>query len=72
MLVRILPGELLDQPIISFYSILFVVRIALVVSGYVIVARIVVESVKGRLEQYGNIITDEILAWTFVLLSCTV
>lgn len=62
--------ELSDRPIISFFSILFVVRIVFVVIGYGIVARIVVGSVRGRSEQNGYTITDEILAWAFVLLSC--
>ncbi len=63
--------DLSDRPLISFYSVLFVVRIALVVTGYVIVAKIIASSVRGKVEQNGFRMVDEILAWGFVMLSCS-
>lgn len=63
--------DLSNRPIISFYSVLFVVRIAFVVIGYVIVAKIIACSVKGKAKQNGFSMIDEILAWAFVMLSCS-
>lgn len=62
--------DLSDRPLISFYSVLYVVRIALVTIGYFIVARIIACSVKGKAKQNGYDMIDEILAWGFVTLSC--
>lgn len=63
--------QLADRPMISLYSVLFVIRIAFVVIGYKIVAGIIRCSVKGITEQSGYNVTDEILAWAYVILSCT-
>lgn len=62
--------ELSNRPIISLYSVLFVVRLGFVVIGYVIVARIIAGSVRGKAGQNGYTMIDEILAWGFVMLSC--
>ncbi|MBD5531541.1 MAG: hypothetical protein HDQ98_04955 [Lachnospiraceae bacterium] len=63
--------DLSSRPLISFYSVLFVVRIAFVVIGYVIVAKVIACSVKGKAKQNGFHTIDEILAWGFVILSCS-
>lgn len=63
--------DLSGRPIISFYSLLFAVRIVLVLAGYVIVAKIVVSGVRGKTQQNGYTMIDEILAWGFVMLSCS-
>lgn len=62
--------DLSARPLISFYSVLYVVRIALVIIGYFIVARIIACSVKGKAKQNGYVMIDEVLAWGFVMLSC--
>lgn len=62
--------DLSDRPLISLYSVLFVVRIAFVVIGYVIVAKIIACSVKGKAGQSGYSMIDEVLAWAFAVLSC--
>lgn len=62
--------DLSDRPLISFYSVLFVIRIAFVAVGYAIVAKIIACSVKGKAGQNGYSAIDEILAWGFVTLSC--
>lgn len=63
--------EVSDRPVLSFYSLLFIIRMAFVCIGYVIVMKIVVRSVKGRAEQSGYTMMDEILAWAFFVLSCS-
>lgn len=63
--------ELSNYPVISLYSILFVVRTAFVVMGYGIVGKIIVCSLKGKSDQSGYTMIDELLAWAFVLLSCS-
>ncbi|MCM1103038.1 MAG: hypothetical protein NC409_02935 [Clostridium sp.] len=62
--------DLSNRPIISLYSVLFVVRIGFVVIGYVVVAKIILYSVKGKAQQNGYGVIDEVLAWAFVVLSC--
>lgn len=67
-------GELFNidfggRPIISFYSVLLVVRIAFVVIGYMIIVKIIKNSVKGKARQKGYNMVDEVLAWGFVVLS---
>lgn len=62
--------DLSDYPMISLYSVLFVVRIAFVVIGYAMVVKIIACSVKGNVEKNGYSMIDEILAWGFVTLSC--
>ncbi|MCM1182303.1 MAG: hypothetical protein NC337_02895 [Roseburia sp.] len=62
--------DISNRPIISFYSILYVVRIAFVIAGYGIIIRIVICSIKGKAQKNGYTVTDEVLAWGFVMLSC--
>ena len=63
--------EISNRPIISMYSVLFVVRMAFVILGYVIVGKTIVCGVKGKAEQSGYTMVDEVLAWAFVVLSCS-
>ena len=63
--------EISDRPVISLYSVLFITRIAFVLLGYVIVVKIITCGMKGKAEQSGYTMTDEILAWAFVVLSCS-
>ncbi len=70
MILQLFNIDISDKPIISLYSVLFVVRITLVLIGYIIVARVIVSSIKGKIKDKGYTIVDEVLAWAFVLLSC--
>ncbi len=68
-------GELFNidfsgRPIISLYSILFLIRIVFVVISYMIILKIIKNSVKGKAGQKGYDMLDEVLAWGFVVLSC--
>ncbi len=62
--------EVSNRPMLSFYSVLFIARIAFVVMAYIIVAKIIAASVRGKIKRKGYTVTDEVLAWSFVVLSC--
>lgn len=71
VVMKLFNVEVSNRPVISLYSGLFIVRIAFMLYGYTIVAKILRCSVRGKAEQDGYTIIDEILAWAFTVLSCT-
>lgn len=62
--------EISNRPLLSLYSVLLFARIALIIFGYAIVGKILICSIKGKIERCGFTIIDEILAWAFTVLSC--
>lgn len=62
--------EISNRPVISLHSLLLFVRIVLIVFGYAIVGKILICSIKGKIERCGFTIIDEILAWSFTVMSC--
>lgn len=63
--------DLSNRPILSMHSILFVIRIVFIITGYAIVAKTVVYSIRGRMGQHDGTLVDEILAWSVVIVSCS-
>lgn len=56
-------------PFISAYTIVYVIKIGLIILGYVHIFRIAVTTIKGNSEKYGYDEIDGILAWSFILLT---
>lgn len=71
VVMKLFNVEVSNRPIISLHSVFFLVRIAFMLFGYAIVAKILRCSVRGKAEQNGYTMIDEILAWAFTILSCS-
>ncbi len=63
--------EISNRPYVSLYSLLFVVRILFLIAGYIIVFRIVKRSILGKIKESEYDILDELLAWSYVVVSCS-
>ena len=63
--------DLSNRPILSMHSVLFVIRIVFVITGYAIAVKTVVYSIRGKMKQHGGTLVDEILAWSVIIVSCS-
>lgn len=54
-------------PVISFYTLVYGIKLMLLIIGYIIVFSIIKDNIVGCKDRYN--IVDEILAWSFVVLS---
>lgn len=57
------------RPVISVWSVLFFIKIAFVVAGYILIFKIIKYSLTGSINEKGYDMTDEIIAWGFLILS---
>lgn len=62
--------QLPESPLISFYTVVYVLKTMILIMGYIIVLHIVKRSLMGENIQYRYDYIDKILAWGFLLLSC--
>lgn len=69
MVLELFNIEITNRPVVSLYSVLFAVRVLFVIMGYVIITKIVSYSIRGKAEEFGYTVIDEILAWAYVILS---
>lgn len=56
-------------PLISAYTVVYMVKVGLIVLGYVHIFRIAGTTIIGNREKYGYDEIDGILAWSFILLT---
>lgn len=56
-------------PLISAYTVVYMVKMGLIVLGYVHIFRIAGTTITGNREKYGYDEIDGILAWSFILLT---
>lgn len=56
-------------PLISAYTVVYMIKIGLIIFGYIHIFRIAVTTIKGNGEKYGYDEIDGILAWSFILLT---
>lgn len=61
--------QLPESPVISLYTIVFVLKIAILIVGYFMIFHIMKCSIIGTGMKYGYDWVDEILAWSYVLLT---
>lgn len=69
MVLELFNIEITNRPVVSLYSVLFAVRVLFVIMGYLIISKIVSYSIRGKAEEFGYTVIDEILAWAYVILS---
>lgn len=62
--------QLPESPFISLYTVVYVLKIIILVVGYLIVFHIIKCSFTGKSELYHYDLADQILAWGYLLLSC--
>lgn len=61
--------QLSSLPVISFYTVVYLFKAVVIIVGYIVMGHIVVKSIVGRSVQYGYDCIDEVLAWSYFLLS---
>lgn len=61
--------QLSNLPVISFYSVVYLFKVVIIIIGYIVMGHVVVKSIAGKSVQHGYDYIDEILAWSYLLLS---
>lgn len=63
--------EISERPYVSLYSLLFIVRMLFLLAGYIIIIKIIKRSISGRIYNSEYNVLDELLAWSYVVISCS-
>ena len=58
------------HPMLSFWVIVYIVKLAMLIIGYVLIFKIIRSSINGTTDKNGYDLIDEIAAWGYVMLSC--
>lgn len=61
--------QMANGPVISFYTVLYLFKIIIIIIGYIVVCHIVIKSITGNSEKYQYDCIDQILALSYCLLS---
>lgn len=61
--------QLPKAPVLSLYSVVYILKIGILIVGYIIVIHIIKCSVTGENDSYQYDFIDEILAWSYILMT---
>ena len=61
--------QLSSMPVISFYTVVYLFKVVVIIVGYIAMGHVVVKSIGGKSAQCGYDCIDEVLAWSYFLLS---
>ena len=61
--------QLPNSPVLSLYSCVYILKTAILLVGYIIVIHIVICSFSGNSTRYHYDFIDEVLAWSYILLT---
>lgn len=59
-----------DMPVISLHTVVALLKIAILAVGYMLMFHIIKCSLHGKGKEHGYDFVDEILAWSYLMLSC--
>lgn len=59
-----------DMPVISLHTVVSFLKIAILAMGYMLMFHIIKCSLRGKGKEHGYDFVDEILAWSYLMLSC--
>ncbi|HAU87239.1 MAG TPA: hypothetical protein DCW90_17660, partial [Lachnospiraceae bacterium] len=61
--------QLSSKPVMSFYTVVYIFKIIVVIVGYIVMIHIITKSITGQSKNYHYDCIDEIFAWSYLLLS---
>ncbi len=71
VILQLFNAEFSDAPVLSFYSVVYFVRVVFIVIGHILVFRILKSSMIGNIRDTSYDYIDEVLAWGYFLLFCS-
>lgn len=69
VILQIFNINLPEHPLLSLWSVVYLIKLFILLAGYYLMFRIIISSIKGTTQEEGYDLIDEMAAWGYAMLS---